>query len=72
MKQESMIKNMPQAFDFVEQMGLSEDWEAGYRVIGRRALGEILEGQMRDRVTSILRRGPLKRVRPQKWGFFNY
>jgi transposase-like protein len=50
MKQELIIRSLPQAFDLVKQMGLSEDWEAEYRVSGRRVLGEILEAQMRDRI----------------------
>ena len=48
MKQEHIIRSLPQAFDLVKQMGLSEDWDLDYRVSGRRALGEILEGQMRE------------------------
>ena len=39
MKQELIIRSLPQAFDLVKQMGLSEDWEVDYRVSGRRALG---------------------------------
>jgi len=50
MKQELIIKSLPQAFDLVKQMGLSEEWESDYRVGGRRALQEILQGQMRDRI----------------------
>jgi len=50
MKQELIINSLPQAFDLVKQMGLSEDWESDYRVGGRRALQEILQGQMRDRI----------------------
>ena len=50
MKQELIISSLPQAFDLVKQMGLSDDWESDYRVGGRRAVQEILEGQMRDRI----------------------
>jgi len=31
MKQELIIKSLPQAFDLVKQMGLSEDWEGSAR-----------------------------------------
>ena len=50
MKQELIIRSLPQAFDLVKHMGLSEDWDSDYRVSGRRALEEIFEGQMRDRI----------------------
>jgi transposase-like protein len=54
MKQELIISSLPQAFDVVKQMGLSDDRESDYRVGGTRALKEILEGQMRDRINRHL------------------
>lgn len=50
MKQRLVIKSLPQAFEMVKQMRLSEDWESAYRVGGRRALEQIIEVQMRDRI----------------------
>jgi putative transposase len=51
MKKKLLITSLPQAFEMVKQMNLSGgEWEADYRVAGRRALQWILEGQMRDRI----------------------
>jgi len=50
MTQKRRMRGLPLVFDWVKQMGLLEDWESDYRVSGRRALGEIRDGRMRDRV----------------------
>jgi len=66
-----MIKSLPQAFDFVKQMGLSEDWDSDYRVSGRRALAEILEGQMRDRIDRHLEEMGRREVSDRRNGSFS-
>jgi putative transposase len=71
MKRELIIRSLPQAFDFVKQMGLSEDWESDYRVSGRRALGEILEGQMRDRIDRHLEEMGRREVLDRRNGSFS-
>ena len=64
MKQELIIRSLPQAFDLVKQIGLSEDWDAGYRVSGRRALGEILESRKSQEIPArALLTNPPKSVR---------
>ena len=50
MKQGLVIKTLLQAFEIVKEMGLSEDWESGYRVGGRRALEKISKSPMRNRI----------------------
>lgn len=54
MEQGLVIRSLPQAFEMVKQMGLSDEWESDYRVGGRRALEGIFESQMRDRVSRHL------------------
>lgn len=54
MKQKLMIRSLPQAFEMVKEMGLSGEWESDYREAGRRVLVEVLEGQMRDRISRYL------------------
>lgn len=71
MKQELIIRSLPQAFEFVKQMGLSDDWDSGYRVSGRRALGEILEGQMRDRIDRHLEEMARAEVSDRRNGSFS-
>jgi hypothetical protein len=50
MEQKLMITSLPQAFKMVKEMNLSTEWDSDYREAGRRALQEILEGQMRGRI----------------------
>lgn len=50
MKQGLVIRSLPQAFQMVKEMGLSERWDTDYREAGRGALRGILESQMRDRI----------------------
>ena len=50
MEQKFMISSLPQAFKMIKEMNLSTEWDSDYREAGRRALGEILEGQMRGRI----------------------
>jgi len=52
MKKEVIVKTLPQAFEVIKEMDLAvENWESDYRVAGRDALRDIIEGQMRDRVS---------------------
>jgi putative transposase len=47
MKRMSVIESLPQAFEVLEEMGVTgQQWEGKYRVAGREALKEILEGRM--------------------------
>ena len=71
MKQELIIRSLPQAFEFVKQMGLSDDWDSDYRVSGRRVLGEILEGQMRDRIDRHLEEMGRREVSDRRNGSFS-
>lgn len=48
MKQGLVITSLPQAFEMIKQIGLSEGWESDYRVGGRRVLEKISESQMRN------------------------
>ncbi len=62
MKQGLLIESLPQAFEVIEQMGLSaEGWDADYRVESRQALKRILEQRMRNRIDwhleEVARRG---------------
>jgi putative transposase len=42
-----VIESLPQAFEVLEEMGVTgQQWEGKYRVAGREALKEILEGRM--------------------------
>jgi putative transposase len=50
MEQKLMITSLPQAFKMIKEMNLSEEWDSDYREAGRRALQEILQGQMRHRI----------------------
>jgi putative transposase len=50
MEQKLMITSLPQAFEMIKEMNLSAEWDSDYREAGRRALREILEGQMRGRI----------------------
>lgn len=50
MEQKLMITSLPQAFKMVKEMNLSAEWDSDYREAGRRALQEILQGQMRGRI----------------------
>ena len=50
MEQKVMITSLPQAFRMVKEMNVSTEWDSDYREAGRRALQEILEGQMRGRI----------------------
>jgi len=71
MKQRLVIKSLPQAFEMVKQMRLSEDWESAYRVGGRRALEQILEGQMRDRIDRHLEEMARREVMDRRNGIFS-
>jgi hypothetical protein len=65
MEQKLMITSLPQAFKMVKEMNLSTEWDSDYREAGRRALQEIFEGHMRDRIDrhleEIARRGEADR-----------
>jgi hypothetical protein len=55
MKKEVIIRTIPQAFEVIKGLDLAvENWESDYRVAGRDALRDIIEGQMRDRVSVYL------------------
>lgn len=48
------IESLPMAFEVVKQMqadGL--EWGEGYRLLGRRALAEIIEGRMAEAVDGL-------------------
>ena len=51
MESRVVIESLPQAFRIIKEMNLSEGWETDYRVAGRDAVRNILEQQMRDRVS---------------------
>jgi len=65
MEQKLMITSLPQAFQMIKEMNLSTEWDSDYREAGRRALQEILQGQMRgwiDRhLEEMARRGEADR-----------
>jgi Transposase and inactivated derivatives len=71
MKQGLVIESLPQAFEYVKGMGLSEDWESDYRAGGRRALEQIVEGQMRDRIDRHLDEMARCRVEDRRNGSFS-
>ena len=50
MKKKLVITSLPQAFKMIKEMNVSTEWDSDYREAGRRALREILEGQMRGRI----------------------
>jgi putative transposase len=50
MEQRLVIRSLPQAYEMVKQMGLSDEWESDHRVYGRKAIVEVFEQQMRDRI----------------------
>ncbi len=58
MGQQVVIRSLPQAFEVMEEMGLSaEGWEADYRVASREALKGILEGIRSWETSSLVSRG---------------
>ena len=66
MTQREVIKSLPQAFEVIKEMGMSEAAELDYRRAGRQALSGFLEGRMHERVDRRLEemaaRGPAQRV----------
>ncbi len=57
MRQELVIRGLPQAFEVKEEMGFSsEGWEADYRVASREALKGILEERMASRMDRELQK----------------
>lgn len=50
MEQRLVIRSLPQAFEMVKEMGLCDEWESDHRVYGRRAIVDIFEQRMRDRI----------------------
>ena len=56
MKRRSVvIDSLPQAYEVIKEMNLDNDhWESDYRSAGRRSLEAILEGRMRERISSHL------------------
>jgi putative transposase len=55
MKQSVVITSLPQAYEVIKEMNLDNDhWESDYRSAGRRSLEAILEGRMRERISSHL------------------
>jgi len=51
MESRDVINSLPRAYQVIKEMNLSEGWESDYRVAGRDAVRNILEQQMRDRVS---------------------
>jgi len=55
MKRSVVIESMPQAFEVIKEMGLTSEWgDADYRVAGRRAVAQVLEERMGDRVSEYV------------------
>jgi len=55
MESRIVINSLPQAYQVIKEMNLAtEGWESDYRVAGRDAVRNILEQQMRDRVSWYL------------------
>ena len=50
MEQRLVISSLPQAYEMVKQMGFCDEWESDHRVYGRKAIVEVFEQQMRDRI----------------------
>ncbi len=69
MGQELVIRSLPQAFEVMEEMGLSaEGWEADYRVASREALKGILDERMANRIDRELQKlRRRKGVGSSKW-----
>ena len=51
----TVITSLPQAFRVIKEMDLgTEQWDSDYRVAGRGAVAQIVEQQMRERVSRHL------------------
>ncbi len=51
MKGTVIIESLPEAFEIIKEMNsFPTEWEADYREAGRKALGQILEERMKDRL----------------------
>ena len=71
-KRAATIESLPMAFEVVKQMqadGL--EWGEGYRPLGRRALAEIVEGQMAEAVDGWLDSLDASAVRDRRNGSYS-
>src|SRR5574340_1220862 len=49
-----VIESLPQAYKIIKEMNLSSDWDSDYRVMAKRALSEVLEDRMNNRLDRYL------------------
>ena len=50
----TVIESLPQAWEIIKEMRLSEDYESDYRVAGRQSLRQIIESRMKDRIDNYM------------------
>lgn len=51
---QNYVRSLPQAFEVINSMNLSPNWDSDYRSAGREALAEILQARMEDRLDQYL------------------
>ncbi|MBW1677999.1 MAG: IS256 family transposase [Deltaproteobacteria bacterium] len=49
-----VIRSLPQAYEIIKEMNLSEEWSCDYRVAARESLTEILECRMKDKINRYM------------------
>ena len=70
MTQREVIKSLPQAFEVIKEMGMSEAAELDYRRAGRQALSGFLEGRMHERIDRHLEEMAARGAADRRNGFY--
>ena len=66
----TVISSLPQAFEVIKEMGLSEAAELDYRRAGRQAVVDFLEGRMHERIDRHLEEMAARGAADRRNGFY--